>query len=747
MAFLSYRTILSKRIFPEGLVAGTYKFNVIHDSNKWVQGVYYFTTTHNIDNFGYIVLNTDTSKLITDLTISIYDSADTLLEDCTINLYDESIAAEEITDFGLVWATAGVATINGKYGFVELDAKDVNAVSAPVYSNKRDILRFNGESWVNEKFPDLAFIEEIYVKLPDESDTLNKVKTEYYQGEVFDPKGIQVYGIYSIDGVRQPPKLITGWTYPTLAFPAITSSREQVDVIISYTENNITVQTRFPVTVTKRYINKPIIVGPNNFIYNKEVQKPTISGYIPEVMEIIPGSTLSTATAGTYSITYHLKDDYAWSDETIDDYTLTWVINKASQNLIIYDELNNIIDKLNLESHQTQQIQYTNDTDNEIIYSVSTADSQYIETTLNTINKTVDLQYNGKAPDGLNPNPMFQNVVFKLIATESENYLYTEKVLSITCVYRPTLNEASWDYVAYVSHYPERDAQGNITYKNKANEYWELGAIKQVVLNGVVGNSLVFEGQICGAYIFDFNDKGTIFRLAGALKKDSQGNNQLIPLGFTDNNYDIEVFYNNTSGLAMNPNGRINSLGWKNSYMRLNILGSNTGDDGLEIQQNTIYAALYNDVKKYIKPMTVYTDNTLHESDNREENIYSESDITATQDYLPLLAASEVYADITTDSENPLKNDVGYYLMNEFELKYCKQYDYFKTNDKFIYDFNTQSVVVQQWLRSQSTQDPANASYCTISNKPNALGKIGSAFSDYSLAISPIFLIAADDIE
>ena len=120
----------------------------------------------------------------------------------------------------------------------------------------------------------------------------------------------------------------------------------------------------------------------------------------------------------------------------------------------------------------------------------------------------------------------------------------------------------------------------------------------------------------------------------------------------------------------MNPNGRINSLGWKNSYMRLNILGSNTGDDGLEIQQNTIYAALYNDVKKYIKPMTVYTDNTLHESDNREENIYSESDITATQDYLPLLAASEVYADITTDSENPLKNDVGYYLMNEFELKY-----------------------------------------------------------------------------
>ena len=85
--------------------------------------------------------------------------------------------------------------------------------------------------------------------------------------------------------------------------------------------------------------------------------------------------------------------------------------------------------------------------------------------------------------------------------------------------------------------------------------------------------------------------------------------------------------------------------------------------------------------------------------------------------------------------------------MNEFELKYCKQYDYFKTNDKFIYDFNTQSMVVQQWLRSQSTQDPANASYCTISNKPNALGKIGSAFSDYSLAISPIFLIAADDIE
>ena len=34
MAFLSYRTILSKRIFPEGLIAGTYKFNVMFMS-EW----------------------------------------------------------------------------------------------------------------------------------------------------------------------------------------------------------------------------------------------------------------------------------------------------------------------------------------------------------------------------------------------------------------------------------------------------------------------------------------------------------------------------------------------------------------------------------------------------------------------------------------------------------------------------------------------------------------------------------------
>ena len=743
MAFLSYKTILNKRIFPDGLQIGIYKFKILYPINNWVAGIYQFTVTQPINNNGYILLEDSTEEEITNLKIKSYTSENELIEECEILNYNDDIEADEILDFGLVWANVGVASVNGKYGFIELDANDIKAVPAPLYPNERDILRYNNGKWENETFPKLAFIKEIFLKLPDENDRLNVVKTQYYQGEVFDPTGIEVYGIYTIDGVDQEPVLISGWTYSTLAFPIIEQSREEKDVIISYTENNITVETTFKVTVTKKYVNKPTLINGNNFIYNGEEQFPEINGFIPDAMQITENSITSATNAGIYSITYKLDASYAWTDETRDDYTIIWIINKASQNLKILNSDNVEITELELNNNESvsHNISYINNTDNKITYEIATSDSQYINAELNQNN--IKIVYTGKAPNGFTPNPQEQYSYFRLIAAESENYLYTEKTLKVICKYTPSLEDASWEYIAYVSHLPVKNSDGTITYVNKANEYWSIGELKSSVLNGTIGQSLTFNNEIYKAYIFDFNEKGTIFRLAGILDED----NYMIPIGFTDNNYDIEVFFNQTSGLVMNPNGRDNSLGWKNSYMRLNILGSNTGDDGLEIMPNTLYAAMSKDVKKYIKPMSIYTDNTIHESDNRNENIYTANDITETLDYLPLLAASEVYADITTESGNPLKNDTGYYIMNEYELNYCKQYDYFKSNEKIIYDYNKNNLVVQQWLRSPSTQNPSNSSYCTISNKANTLGKIGSAFSDYSLAISPIFLIAYDDVD
>lgn len=748
MAFLSYKTILNKRIFPNGLEAGIYNFNLIDSHNNWVAGKYKFTTTQLIDNFGYILLDDKSEEEITNIKIKTYTSQNELIEECSIEVFNENENTTEISDFGLVWTCAGVATVNGKFGFVELNANDVQAVPAPLYPNERDILRYNNGKWENETFPKLAFIKEIFLKLPDENDKLNVVKTQYYQGEVFDPTGIEVYGIYTIDGVDQEPILISGWTYSTLAFPIIEQSREEKDFIISYTENNITVETSIKITITKKYVNKPQLINGNNFIYTGEEQTPIINGFIEGAMYINPNSILSATDAGIYTITYILDKNYAWTDETRDDYTITWIINKASQDLKIILEDGKLSTEADLILNNSENISngitYSNNTENDISYEISISDEQYISADIN--NNSITIIYSKNAPNGFTPNPVEQHVYFKLIAAESKNYLYTERLLKVICKYTPTLEEASWQYIAYVSHMPIKNDDGTITYENKASEYWSIGELKQLVLNGSISTIMTFNSQVCNAYIFDFNEKGTIFKLAGKLEDDGE----FKTLAFVDSNYNIELFdYTNKVGFMMNDSSVGNRNGWKYSYMRTSVLGSNTGDDGIEVKSDTLYKALPKEVIKYLKPLIVYTDNALHTGETREDNIYLESDITATTDYLPLLAASEVYPDIETENGNPLKNSKGFYVMNEHELKYCKKYDYFKSSDdRYAYNFESDknNYTVQQWLRSPSIENPLQ-SYCVISNYSDAIGKIGSALSNYSLAISPIFLIAEDDIQ
>ena len=138
--------------------------------------------------------------------------------------------------------------------------------------------------------------------------------------------------------------------------------------------------------------------------------------------------------------------------------------------------------------------------------------------------------------------------------------------------------------------------------------------------------------------------------------------------------------YNNSgsdAGFRMNQSNT-NSGGWNGSYMRKTVLG-NSGTP-TSPPANSLMAALPADLRAVMKSTTKYTDNTGGGSDNA-------SYVTATTDYLFLLAEFEVFGQR--------------YGANSAEQNYQKQYDYYKAgNSRVAYNHTAVTTAVWWWLRS-----------------------------------------------
>lgn len=74
-------------------------------------------------------------------------------------------------------------------------------------------------------------------------------------------------------------------------------------------------------------------LGSSNYTYTGSAIEPTVTGYDSTLM--IRAGRISAIAAGTYTTTYKLRDPrhYRWEDETTEDKTLQWSINKARYRL------------------------------------------------------------------------------------------------------------------------------------------------------------------------------------------------------------------------------------------------------------------------------------------------------------------------------------------------------------------------------------------------------------------------------
>ena len=241
-------------------------------------------------------------------------------------------------------------------------------------------------------------------------------------------------------------------------------------------------------------------------------------------------------------------------------------------------------------------------------------------------------------------------------ATEYKDYTLTLDYVN------PVLDKNEWKVIKKVA-----DA-------DKGANYWAVGDTKRITLNGKVGATTISNFQV-DAFIIGFNHNSG-----------KEGSNRIHFLlgkiggkfvGLVDSYYDPSGYATTSGAFTMNTSDT-NSGGWAKTQMRSIVLGA--ASDPTNPTANTLLAALPADLRAVMKSVTKYTDNTGSGSN-------SASAVTATTDYLWLLAEFEVFGSRT--------------YANSSEPSSQAQYEYFKAgNSKIAYKHSAAETAAAWRLRS-----------------------------------------------
>ena len=273
-----------------------------------------------------------------------------------------------------------------------------------------------------------------------------------------------------------------------------------------------------------------------------------------------------------------------------------------------------------------------------------------------------------------------------------------EKIsLSIPPIGTP-LNDCTWEQIS------------KIAASGMARDYFAIGDAKEIIINGTVGNT-VFDKVSIWAYIigFDHNSNyegsNTIHFQIGKSARTGGKNLCFADESFGSNKYEagyFNMYYANS-----------NNGGWKSSYLRTVLLGnSNPPDTPLS---GSLMAALPSDLLAVMKGVTKYTDNTGNGSG-------AASDVTATTDFLWLLAEWEMFGSRTYG--------------NAAEQNYQRQYGYYASgNSKIFYRHSDTSLTAFLWLRS--VQSDSQTNFCRVKTD----GGISNSYAQQSLGVGPCFCV------
>lgn len=265
-----------------------------------------------------------------------------------------------------------------------------------------------------------------------------------------------------------------------------------------------------------------------------------------------------------------------------------------------------------------------------------------------------------------------------------------------------TLNDNSWAVIHSVSGIGEN--------------YWAVGDCKAVTVNGTVG-TLAVNGTYY-AYIIGFNHNGATGIDFGTFKTALSGG---VDICLIDAGYD-KSYTDGTKYFNMNHSSATNTGGWNGCNLRYDVLGSTSTNDGdatattaTNPVAGTLMAALPSDLRAVMQPMTIYTDNTGGGTNTA-------ANVTASVDYLPLLAEYEVFG---TRSR-----------ANSYEQNHQAQYAYYSAgNSKVKYRHSDTSAVSFWWERSPLSD--FNSGFCSV----HVNGAAASGSSWNSSGVAPVFRV------
>lgn len=299
------------------------------------------------------------------------------------------------------------------------------------------------------------------------------------------------------------------------------------------------------------------------------------------------------------------------------------------------------------------------------------------------------------------------NAVLTISATPTENY-FTPDTLEITVSAEllPSasniLNDNSWEVISAISQ------------AGLADSYWNVGDRKAITLNGTVGGNLTLSNTTLYVFILGFDHNGSSGITFGGFKTALTSGTDV---ALIDSGYGSSQ----TSGTWFNMyNTNSNAGGWAKSRMRYYVLGSTDSSSGSDASSttatnpvsNTLMAALPSELRNVMKSMTIYSDNRSSSSTN----------VTATVDYLPLLAEYEVFGSTSYAASA--------------EASHQAQYKYYQNgNSKVKYRHSSTGSTCRWWLRS------TNADHTGDCCRVGTYGTVTSYSAYYSYGVAPAFLV------
>lgn len=287
----------------------------------------------------------------------------------------------------------------------------------------------------------------------------------------------------------------------------------------------------------------------------------------------------------------------------------------------------------------------------------------------------------------------------------------------------------------------------DIAASGKAPLYFEVGDCKQIHVKGNIGILEDFDEILC-VFILGFNHDVANAIDFGTFKSALYDG---YDIALCTSNYNkaavVGTFDFTMTHCLGGSDYWYNYGGWAYSDLRYDILGStnvhrtkygaNASSPNLEENvdatptcatdpvPNTLMAALPEDLRAVMKPMTIWTDNYGNTSN-------LDTYVTSSIDYLPLMSEDETGVFATS----------AYRHANTFERQHSTQYTYYKLGnspEKYYHDRVSNGNSIVQWLFRSPAKNNSSGELqklmCTFSRN-NATAGV-----QYSMGLAPVFRV------